>query len=240
MPLARTENAPPREACERERTKERSELRSNNPFLPDSFRREDARDELRDLAQHVRPVARRLQATPAHILVIKRDPLEIAHHIRVGIGRVRPAAIGARRNPAPAPPLPTLANPDRHVTTQALQGQVSLVNVWASWCVACRAESSRVAEITQRTGVPVIGLNYKDKRPDATRWLTVFGNPFSVVAVDASGRVGIDWGVAGVPETFVVDRQGVIRYKVVRGTLDTSGVGQRRQSRSRYGAKKEG
>lgn len=128
--------------------------------------------------------------------------------------------------PAPAFNLPTLANPDRHVTTQALQGQVSLVNVWASWCVACRAESSRVAEITQRTGVPVIGLNYKDKRSDATRWLTVFGNPFSVVAVDASGRVGIDWGVAGVPETFVVDRQGVIRYKVV-GAITEQQMNQR-------------
>lgn len=128
--------------------------------------------------------------------------------------------------PAPAFDLPTLAHPDQRITAQALKGQVSVVNVWASWCVACRAESSLVAEMTQRTGVPVVGLNYKDKRPDATRWLTIFGNPFQVTAFDASGRVGIDWGVSGVPETFVVDRQGVIRYKVV-GAITEQEMNQR-------------
>lgn len=128
--------------------------------------------------------------------------------------------------PAPAFDLPTLAHPDQRFTAKALQGQVSVVNVWASWCVACRAESSLIAEMGQRTGVRVIGLDYKDKRPEAIRWLKIFGNPFYVTAFDAAGRAGIDWGVSGVPETFIVDRLGVIRYKVV-GAITEQEMNQR-------------
>lgn len=116
---------------------------------------------------------------------------------------------------APAFDLPTLDAERDRITDAALKGNVSLVNVWASWCVACRAEHELITEISRRTGVPVMGLNYKDTREGALRWLGRYGNPFAVVAFDQSGQVGIDWGVAAVPETFVVDDQGMIRYKVV-------------------------
>lgn len=117
--------------------------------------------------------------------------------------------------PAPAFVLPKLSQPSQTIDLKALEGRVALVNVWASWCVACRSEVSLIAELSQRTGVPVIGMNYKDKPADAKRWLKRFGDPFAVVAVDQSGQTGIDWGVSGVPETFVVDAKGMIRYKVV-------------------------
>lgn len=117
--------------------------------------------------------------------------------------------------PAPAFNLPTLAAANKRVGSEVLKGHVTLVNVWASWCVSCREENDLVTEISQRTGVPVLGINYKDQRSAAKRWLARFGDPFAVVAFDHSGQVGIDWGVAAVPETFVVDRNGIIRYKVV-------------------------
>ncbi|MBO9469095.1 DsbE family thiol:disulfide interchange protein [Endozoicomonas sp. G2_2] len=117
--------------------------------------------------------------------------------------------------PAPQFDLPTLASDRERIRTADLKGKVTLVNVWASWCVACRAEHALITEISRRTGVPVVGLNYKDTKEGALRWLGRYGNPFAVVAFDRSGEVGIDWGVAAVPETFVVDRQGTIRYKVV-------------------------
>lgn len=116
---------------------------------------------------------------------------------------------------APAFDLPTLASDQARISDDDLLGQVTLVNVWASWCVACRAEHGLITEISRRTGVPVVGLNYKDTHDGALRWLGRYGNPFAVVAVDQSGEVGIDWGVAAVPETFVVDRDGTIVYKVV-------------------------
>lgn len=117
--------------------------------------------------------------------------------------------------PAPDFDLPTLASERDRITAAALAGKVTLVNVWASWCVACRAEHALITEISRRTDVPVVGLNYKDTREDALRWLGRYGNPFAIVAFDGTGQTGIDWGVAAVPETFVVDRDGIIRYKVV-------------------------
>lgn len=116
---------------------------------------------------------------------------------------------------APAFDLPRLRAPDTHIGADELVGRVALVNVWASWCVACRSEVGIIAELSQRTNVPVLGLDYKDKRADAERWLRRFGDPYAVIAFDAAGSTGIDWGISGVPETFVLDADGVIRDKIV-------------------------
>jgi cytochrome c biogenesis protein CcmG/thiol:disulfide interchange protein DsbE len=117
--------------------------------------------------------------------------------------------------PLPAFSLPTLENPKKSLTNADLKGKVVLVNVWASWCVACKQEHPVLMALSRDKQVPIIGLNYKDRREDATQMLKVEGNPYDVSIVDADGRVGIDWGVYGVPETFVVDKQGVIRYKQI-------------------------
>lgn len=117
--------------------------------------------------------------------------------------------------PLPAFSLPTLENPSRSLSNEDFKGKVVLINVWASWCAACRQEHPLLMEVARAKQVPLIGLNYKDKRDDAQRVLQTEGNPYEVSLVDADGRVGIDWGVYGVPETFVIDKTGVIRYKYI-------------------------
>lgn len=122
--------------------------------------------------------------------------------------------------PLPAFSLPTLDNPARSLANRDFQGKVVLINVWASWCAACRQEHPLLMALARAKQVPLIGLNYKDKREDALRMLQTEGNPYDVSLVDADGRVGIDWGVYGVPETFVIDKQGVIRHKYI-GPIST-------------------
>jgi cytochrome c biogenesis protein CcmG/thiol:disulfide interchange protein DsbE len=117
--------------------------------------------------------------------------------------------------PVPAFDLPTIADPARTLSRDNLLGRVYLLNVWASWCVACREEHPFLLELSARKAVPIIGLNYKDKRADALQWLAGMGDPYETSIADADGRVGIDLGVYGVPETFVVDKQGIIRYKQI-------------------------
>jgi cytochrome c biogenesis protein CcmG/thiol:disulfide interchange protein DsbE len=121
--------------------------------------------------------------------------------------------------PVPKFTLPTLQDPSRTVSDADLRGQVSLVNVWFSTCVSCRAEHRQLMAIAKESGVQIVGLNWKDDKPDALQMLRQFGNPYHVVAFDADGRVGIDWGVYGAPETFVIDRKGTIRYKQI-GPID--------------------
>jgi cytochrome c biogenesis protein CcmG/thiol:disulfide interchange protein DsbE len=94
-----------------------------------------------------------------------------------------------------------------------LQGEVSLVNVFASWCTACRDEHPLFMQLYQENIVPIHGLNYKDRPRDAAAWLDALGDPYTRTGADINGRVGIDWGVYGVPETFVIDRSGRIAYK---------------------------
>jgi cytochrome c biogenesis protein CcmG/thiol:disulfide interchange protein DsbE len=94
-----------------------------------------------------------------------------------------------------------------------MKGQVWLLNQWATWCVSCRIEHPLLVELAKANVVPVIGLNYKDKLDEGKAWLVQHGDPYKLSVVDADGRVGIDWGVYGVPETFVVDKAGVIRHK---------------------------
>ena len=115
--------------------------------------------------------------------------------------------------PAPAFSLPDLLRPGTLVATSDFKGQVWLLNVWASWCVSCRVEHPLLVELAKSKVVPIVGLNYKDKDAEGRAWLEQHGDPYTLSVVDADGRVGIDWGVYGVPETFVVDKGGVIRYK---------------------------
>ena len=115
--------------------------------------------------------------------------------------------------PAPAFELPLLRQPDKMFTTREQLGKVWLLNVWASWCASCRDEHPVLLEYSKNAGAPLYGLDYKDKREDAIAWLARFGDPYRLSVVDADGRIGIDYGVYGVPETYVIDKRGVIRYK---------------------------
>jgi cytochrome c biogenesis protein CcmG, thiol:disulfide interchange protein DsbE len=115
--------------------------------------------------------------------------------------------------PAPAFALPRLDDANARVSRDDLLGQVWMLNVWASWCAPCREEHPLVIDLARRQPVPVIGLNHKDTRAAASAWLASLGNPYRATLVDADGRVGIDFGVYGVPETFVIDRQGIVRLK---------------------------
>lgn len=117
--------------------------------------------------------------------------------------------------PAPTFSLPALEDPGKTVANGDLLGKVSLLNVWATWCGSCRAEHQVLMSLARKGEVNIIGLNYKDTRPEAQQWLKSLGNPYVVNAFDADGRVGIDWGVYGTPETFVIDRKGMVRYKHV-------------------------
>ncbi len=133
-------------------------------------------------------------------------------------------AVGLQRDPheipsplvskaAPAFNVPQLIAADNKFSPADMKGQVWMLNVWASWCVACRVEHPLLVEIGQSKVVPLVGLDYKDTRPLALKFLGQHGDPYTLSAFDADGRVGIDYGVYGVPETFIVDKQGVIRHK---------------------------
>ena len=117
--------------------------------------------------------------------------------------------------PAPAlDALPLLPDPPSRITAQALRGRPYVMNVWGSWCVSCRIEHPIITELA-KSGALVIGYNYKDTPEDARRWLAQFGNPFALVVQDLDGRAALDWGIYGAPETFVVDADGIIRFKHV-------------------------
>ena len=117
--------------------------------------------------------------------------------------------------PAPAFSVPTLFEPSSMIGSADLEGQVWLMNVFASWCVACRSEHPLLNSLAGQNLLPIIGLNYKDERPDAKKWLAALGNPYSLIAHDLKGDVGIDYGVYGVPESFLVDKKGQIRFKQI-------------------------
>ena len=117
--------------------------------------------------------------------------------------------------PAPAFSLAQLHQPERKLSNSDMRGQVWLLNVWASWCVSCRVEHPLLIDLAKANIVPVIGLAYKDKPADGLAWLATNGDPYRLSIVDQDGRVGIDFGVYGVPETYVVDREGKIRYRHV-------------------------
>lgn len=120
--------------------------------------------------------------------------------------------------PAPAFELPRLFKKGETISVEEMKGKVWVLNLWASWCVSCRAEHRVLTRFINQEKVPTIGLNYKDYGTEdygdaAVAWLTQLGNPYYAVAVDTKGMAGIDWGVVGVPETFVMDKKGIVRYK---------------------------
>ena len=117
--------------------------------------------------------------------------------------------------PAPAFALTRLDKPELTIRRDDLLGKVWMLNVWASWCESCRDEHPYLVEFAKLKAVPIYGLDYKDQRAPAQQWLAERGNPYDASLFDASGRTGIDFGVYGVPETFVIDKQGVIRFKKI-------------------------
>ncbi|WNH47506.1 DsbE family thiol:disulfide interchange protein [Stenotrophomonas aracearum] len=115
--------------------------------------------------------------------------------------------------PAPAFDLPVLHDPDIKVSSNELRGAPYVLNVWGSWCAACREEHPILTRFAETKRVRVIGYNWKDEPADALRWLEQLGNPFVLVLTDIEGRTAIDWGVTAAPETFLVDASGVVRWK---------------------------
>ena len=115
--------------------------------------------------------------------------------------------------PAPAFDLPDLREPGRRITAADLRGQMTLLNVWATWCSGCRQEHEALLAIARGSGVPIVGLNWKDDPESARRWLQALGDPYVAVPVDVAGDVAIDWGVYGAPETFLIGPDGTVLYK---------------------------
>jgi cytochrome c biogenesis protein CcmG/thiol:disulfide interchange protein DsbE len=135
-------------------------------------------------------------------------------------------AIGLRKDPhevpsplinkaAPAFQLSQLRDPALKFSAQDMRGKVWLLNVWASWCVTCRDEHPLLLQYARSGALPIYGLNYKDNREDALSWLGELGDPYVLSVSDADGRVGIDYGVYGAPETYLIDRDGIIRFKQI-------------------------
>jgi cytochrome c biogenesis protein CcmG/thiol:disulfide interchange protein DsbE len=138
----------------------------------------------------------------------------LAAALRIGLERdpsVVPSPLIGR--PAPAFSLPSLQDPNYPVATAELRGSPWLLNVWATWCVGCRQEHDVLLQIAAQNLVPMIGLNWKDDNAGARRWLAELGNPYAAVAEDRDGRVAIDWGVYGAPETFLIAGDGTVLYK---------------------------
>ncbi len=140
---------------------------------------------------------------------------------RLGSGdpaRIPSALIGRPAPQTMLPPLEGLTANGAQVPgldPAAFKGQVSVVNVWASWCVPCHDEAPLLVNLAQDNRIRVIGINYKDSPDNARRFLGRYGNPFAAVGTDANGRASIEWGVYGVPETFVIGRDGAIAYKLI-------------------------
>lgn len=133
-----------------------------------------------------------------------------------GLGKnpsVVPSALVGK--PVPSFDYPTLMNPSQDVTNKLFLGHVSLLNVWATWCITCKAEHGQLMEIARSGVVNIYGLNYKDDRAKAVKWLKTEGDPFKKVIYDPKGNLAINLGVYGTPETFVIDKKGIIRDKVI-------------------------
>jgi len=140
----------------------------------------------------------------------------IAGFLLVGLN-LNPREVPSPLIGKPAPPfsVPQLLEPEKQFSPMDMKGKVWLLNVWSSWCATCKEEHPLLVALARQNIVPIYGLDYKDKRADGMAWLSQAGNPYVLSAVDLDGRVGIDYGVYGVPETYLIDKQGIIRYKQI-------------------------
>jgi len=140
----------------------------------------------------------------------------LAGFLYVGLG-LKPREVPSPLIDKPAPMfnLPQLHDPNKQFSPRDMKGKVWLLNVWASWCVSCKVEHPVLMALSRQNIVPIYGLDYKDEREAGMGWLRDSGNPYVLSAVDIEGRIGIDYGVYGVPETYVIDKEGVIRYKQI-------------------------
>jgi cytochrome c biogenesis protein CcmG/thiol:disulfide interchange protein DsbE len=117
--------------------------------------------------------------------------------------------------PLPQISLPTLSDPAISFDTSDLKGEVTLINIWATWCIPCRQEHALLVELAKNNDIKVVGLNYKDNRDDAMKWLVSLGDPYNIVLFDEDGKAGIDLGLYGVPETFIIDKNTIVKHKHV-------------------------
>lgn len=136
---------------------------------------------------------------PILILGLQSDPSELPSQY---IGK-----------PAPEFSLPTLKDPSKTFSTADLKGQVSLVNIWATWCGGCRTEHGFLLELSRTNTIPIYAIDWRDNRPDALKFMSQLGDPYVVSGFDEDGRVGIDWGAYGAPETFLIDAEGRVIYR---------------------------
>lgn len=170
------------------------------------------------LSDHPRNQPEAASAAQRRILALLPVGLFLALAVVLGWGlgqdaRVIPSALIGR--PVPEFSLPPVQGRELGLSSADIKGEVSLVNVFASWCTACRDEHPVFMELRRTSAVPIHGINYKDRPSDAARWLNTLGDPYSRTGTDRTGRVAIDWGVYGVPETFVIDAEGRIAFKHV-------------------------
>lgn len=149
--------------------------------------------------RYILPVVGVAILIPFLVIGLKRDPSELPSPY-----------IG---NEAPEFDLPSLTRPGARVGSDSYAGQMALINVWATWCVGCREEHGFLMQLAERDIVPLYGINWRDDHDDALRWLAQYGDPYVDSAFDGDGRVGIDWGVYGAPETFLVNADGIVLHK---------------------------
>lgn len=143
---------------------------------------------------------------PMFVIGLNRDPSEIPSPLL--------------DKPAPQFELPTLKDPNKTVGSADYAGQLALVNVWATWCIGCRQEHDYLMQLAAEIDIPMYGLNWRDRRDDALVWLQRLGDPYVASAYDEDGRVGIDWGVYGAPETFLISPEGIILHKHISPMTD--------------------
>lgn len=136
---------------------------------------------------------------PVFVIGLNRDPSKVPSPY---IGK-----------PAPEFSLPSVTDPAATVSSDDYAGRFALVNVWATWCVGCRHEHDFLLTLSEREDIPIYGLNWRDQREDAVAWLQQLGDPYAASAFDGTGQVGIDWGVYGAPETFLIDPAGIVVHK---------------------------